>query len=465
MTKNNYKNNVMYITTRDYISNLDVNKITKSKVTNDYKLERISYEHSEYIYNLEVANQLFNEIRSNGFTVNSTLNITSMFKYVHSNMYEMIFSKDSNFDNTLKINNFILLNILSVVRNNSTHYDVTYGKYVDGKLIAMITVVYVFDTEWLEDYNFNPISSEEDNHNVLDTGYIIDIIFTFNINDNYKSEHILKDYDMLCTLLDSYLINVNEIIEKGDVGNIKMVNAIHGRYTLKNHKLNMDDNIFTDLDLHYGENFSNIYNDVMKVLKDENHNKGVLLIHGTPGSGKSHLIKNIVYDIKNKILIFLSPDMIQSLTDPSFMTFFTDEVTKFKNVNKNVILIIEEAESILKDRETEFNNSISNLLNISDGMLNNLFGVQVIVTFNTDIKKIDKAILRNHRAIANIRLGYLSKESIKGLCEKLELGDDALEHFMNSKKVTLSDIYSYGNKYNTINYINDNDDDLHNNML
>ena len=51
--------------------------------------------------------------------------------------------------------------------------------------------------------------------------------------------------------------------------------------------------------------------------------------------------------------------------------------------NPNAVLIIEDAENIIMDRKINNNSSVSNLLNISDGLLSDCLNVQIICTFNS----------------------------------------------------------------------------------
>jgi len=68
--------------------------------------------------------------------------------------------------------------------------------------------------------------------------------------------------------------------------------------------------------------------------------------------------------------------------------------------NPNSIFVIEDAENIIVDREKDRHCPVSALLNISDGLLSDCLNIQVICSFNTDISKVDGAIMRKGRLIA-----------------------------------------------------------------
>ena len=63
--------------------------------------------------------------------------------------------------------------------------------------------------------------------------------------------------------------------------------------------------------------------------------------------------------------------------------------------NPNTVLIIEDAENIVMDRKHSQSSSVSNLLNISDGLLADFLNVQLICTFNNlPLTLIDNALPR-----------------------------------------------------------------------
>jgi ATP-dependent 26S proteasome regulatory subunit len=59
------------------------------------------------------------------------------------------------------------------------------------------------------------------------------------------------------------------------------------------------------------------------------------------------------------------------------------------------------------DRRHNPGSSVSNLLNISDGLLADFLNVQLICTFNSSLTLIDSALLRKGRLIAKYEFGKL----------------------------------------------------------
>ena len=87
--------------------------------------------------------------------------------------------------------------------------------------------------------------------------------------------------------------------------------------------------------------------------------------------------------------------------------------------NPNTILVIEDAEHVIMDRTTSRNSAVSNLLNISDGLLADFLNVQLICTFNSPLTMVDNALLRKGRLIAKYEFGKLSAAKAQKLSDHL----------------------------------------------
>ena len=87
--------------------------------------------------------------------------------------------------------------------------------------------------------------------------------------------------------------------------------------------------------------------------------------------------------------------------------------------NPDTVLIIEDAENIIMDRKIKAGSSVSNLLNISDGLLADCLNVQLICTFNSPLTMVDSALLRKGRLIAKYEFGKLSVSKSQKLSDHL----------------------------------------------
>jgi hypothetical protein len=146
-----------------------------------------------------------------------------------------------------------------------------------------------------------------------------------------------------------------------------------------------------DFCMHYNEDFFTIHKAIVKNINKLNTN-GLYLFHGHPGTGKTTYIKYLIHQIHKKV-IFLSTKMAGELDNVA--------MTPFLLQNRNAVIVIEDAEELITSRDEVRNSNLSMLLNLTDGLLGESLGIQIVATFNTDVKNIDKALLRKGR-LSNI---------------------------------------------------------------
>jgi hypothetical protein len=153
-----------------------------------------------------------------------------------------------------------------------------------------------------------------------------------------------------------------------------------------------------NLDLFYEDEFKKV-DEVIQLRLRKKEDKGIVLLHGLPGTGKTTYLRYLIGRIKKRVL-FLSPNIAHDLMNPEFIELLVD--------NPNTVVIIEDAENIIRDRRTTGSSSVSNLLNISDGLLADFLNVQLICTFNSPLTMVDSALMRKGRLIAKYEFGKLS---------------------------------------------------------
>lgn len=177
----------------------------------------------------------------------------------------------------------------------------------------------------------------------------------------------------------------------------------------------------------YNDDFIEIDNIISQSLQKTE--SGMILLHGDPGTGKTTYIKHLICKFIDKEFIFIQNDFVKDLLKPSFVSFLLQ--------NKNAILIIEDAEKVVISRENAMNDSVvSTILQLTDGLFSDYLNIKIICTFNTNIERIDKALLRKGRMIAKYKFTALTPDKTAALAKKL-----GYENVSGS--LTLADIFGY----------------------
>ena len=111
--------------------------------------------------------------------------------------------------------------------------------------------------------------------------------------------------------------------------------------------------------------------------------------------------------------IFIPSHYVDSLSSPDFLPLLLN--------NRNCVLVLEDSEVALLSRDKGNRNEslVSSLLNLGDGILSDLLGITIVVTFNTQKDKIDEAIVRKGRLLHEHEFKPLSKEDAQKLIDKL----------------------------------------------
>ena len=182
-----------------------------------------------------------------------------------------------------------------------------------------------------------------------------------------------------------------------------------------------------NISTHYNDDLEELHFKILANLKKKN-TKGLYLFYGAPGTGKSTYIRYLIHHLKKKV-IFISPALAGDLNSPQFSAFLTE--------NMNSVIIIEDAEELIVSRDRKPNSSISTLLNLSDGLLAESLGIQIIASFNTNITNVDKALLRKGRLTALYEFKELSLLKSASLIASI-----GFQHCEVTKSMTLAEIYN-----------------------
>ena len=204
----------------------------------------------------------------------------------------------------------------------------------------------------------------------------------------------------------------------------------NGCFYLEKGKIKVPENF--DILKQYNDDFIEENEIITKFINSE-EKSGLIILHGSKGTGKSTYIKNLVCSNPDKKFVFVPSSIIDLLGDPGFGSFLT-------SLN-NHIIILEDCENIIRDRKlTGSASAVSLLLNMTDGILSDDLAIKFICTFNDDMKNIDDALLRKGRLISKYEFKNLSIEKTNILLEELGIEEKT------KTPLSLAEIFNYNEK-------------------
>ena len=258
------------------------------------------------------------------------------------------------------------------------------------------------DDEMLE----APLSQEEKDTDYYENSIYIDVKNKTLVICDYDTIHILSGKIVNANFKERVKKLHNELTNAISKTSVYILSYSGGFY-LTDFEISKE---YSDMDINEYYN-DDIYAKYLEMVETLNEDKvGLYLLHGEPGTGKTSFIRNLIRKI-DKRLIFIPPSLAARISDPDMIPFFMRY--------PNSILIIEDAENIITDRNNGGGQEVSNLLNLTDGIMGDCLKFQVICTFNTSRNNIDKALTRKGRLINEIKFDSLCAEKSDKLLTKL----------------------------------------------
>jgi hypothetical protein len=333
------------------------------------------------------------------------------------------------------------------IPNNYTLYDMTYGTDIPSEQIFThnfnklpsnysenkkysVEILEYFKTLGFEEVNRVSVKRRGDTtlkHLLVNVNKKIFIIVSNSKYENTDDTNIQMLYDLsngdIETQID--LEQIKKFEKPRKKSQISLIKSEMGHLDTQDYDLSSPE---MDLELNYGSNFAKINDLIVKRLNKEN-DKGIVLLHGDPGTGKTSYIKYLTKLIKDKEILFIPPSMAEILSEPSIIPFLMD--------HKNSILIIEDAERVISDRQINGSSAgVSNILNLTDGILGDCLNIQIIATFNMKREKIDPALLRRGRLIVEHKFEKLNTDETNRLLKHIN------KDVVVNEGLVLADIYN-----------------------
>jgi len=191
----------------------------------------------------------------------------------------------------------------------------------------------------------------------------------------------------------------------------------------------------------YEESNTRDFDTIIKELNSENPSGRFVIIDGPPGTGKSYYVRGILNEINYGVCVLVPVSMLEALDKPSLMPILLNErkIKKAQTDKKPVLLIIEDADTLLVPRESDNISAISSLLNYTDGLFGSIFDLRIIATTNSKHADIEPALLRPGRLLKRVHVGELSLKKAWEVYLRLTNGNPTQEF---KKGMTLANVYA-----------------------
>lgn len=283
------------------------------------------------------------------------------------------------------------------------------------------------------------------------TGKFTPICYEYDYGDNDKKDMYVHKF---------YLLSEDEKVavtyEYGDIAVVThlgtdVIDSVVDRYLKKYNQdfedtrcyiIVKDDNLYLkdfsidlkgDLDFGlYNEGFEDVHKDMSRSIKEDKN--GLYLLYGAPGTGKTTYIKHLIKECATdkRKFIYVPSNLFGDFTNPVFLPFLMD--------HRGCVFIIEDCESLVTMDNGIRSNELTDLLNMTDGLLADALDIKIICTFNIDDGRIDDALLRPGRCRCRYEFDLLEKDRANVAAEKLGLKPV-------TEDVTLADLFNSGKNF------------------
>lgn len=159
------------------------------------------------------------------------------------------------------------------------------------------------------------------------------------------------------------------------------------------------------------------YDHIISCLASEQPCGRIALLDGPPGTGKSFMIRSLIHDAKG-IHIIIPGSCVDQLSSPNFLTILHGA----HEPGKPIVLIIEDADMVVANRNAGNLRVLSDVLNIGDGLLGQMLDIRVVASTNASRLQMDAAITRPGRMCRHVTIGDFDQDHAQKVWNRLTEG-------------------------------------------
>jgi SpoVK/Ycf46/Vps4 family AAA+-type ATPase len=184
----------------------------------------------------------------------------------------------------------------------------------------------------------------------------------------------------------------------------------------------------------YNEGVVKDFEFVRKDIVSSRPSGRLAVFSGPPGTGKTHLVKSLLTTPGADFVLF-DVASIGNVQGPQILTTLLSHKGED---SRPIVLIVEDGDDAIRQRGKSETGLVSNLLNLTDGIVGSVVDIRVVVTSNLENTEIDHAVQRKGRLIRHIHVGPLSMKRANDLYSRL-VGRKVVRF---TKSTTLAEVYS-----------------------
>jgi hypothetical protein len=173
---------------------------------------------------------------------------------------------------------------------------------------------------------------------------------------------------------------------------------------------------------------------VVDDLKSSDPSGRLAIFDGVPGTGKTFMMKGLLAAVPDALFVLVPVSLVSELASPGMIGALLE--TRHDKGDLPTVFVIEDADECLGSRDSSNVNSVSALLNLSDGIIGALMDIRLVCSTNLRNEELDEAVVREGRLSRKVHVGTLRHYVAEKLFEKLTGKKIKID-----EKLTLAQVY------------------------